>query len=57
MKASQNFNKVTPGEFAKARDSIRIVTKTPSIKPIEFRNHISYNAKNPQSYSLGSKKG
>lgn len=56
MKASRNFGKVSPREFAKARDTVRIVNKNPSIKPIEFRNHVSYNAKNPQSYSLGAKR-
>lgn len=56
MKASQNFQSVSPKEFAKARDTVRIVSKNPCLKPIEFRNHLSYNAKDPKSYSLGSKK-
>jgi hypothetical protein len=56
MKASRNFHKVSPREFAKARDTVRTVNKSPGIKPIEFRNHLSYNTKDPKSYSLGAKK-
>ena len=56
MKASSNFKKVTPMEYAKAREEIRIVNIIPSTKPIDYRNHISYNTKNPKTYSLGSKK-
>ena len=52
MKASKNFNAVSPKDFAKARDSVRVVSKNPSQKPIEFRNHLSYNSKDPKSYSL-----
>lgn len=56
MKASRNFQKVSPREFAKARDTVRTVNKNTGIKPIEFRNHLSYNTKDPKSYSLGAKK-
>ena len=54
MKASVNFNKVSPTEFAKARETIHFVKKIQTSKSIEFRNHLSYNAKNPKNYSLGS---
>jgi hypothetical protein len=38
MKCSKNFSKVSPEEFAKARDSVRIVIKKPKLKPLKFRN-------------------
>ena len=57
MKASLNFKKVAPSEYAKARETVHIVDKTPSPRPIDYRNHLSYNAKDPKNYSLGSKRG
>lgn len=38
MKGSKNFPKVSPEEYAKARDSARIVIKKSKLKPIMFRN-------------------
>ena len=38
MKGSKNFPKVSPQQFAKARDTVRIVKKKSTMKPIEFRN-------------------
>jgi hypothetical protein len=38
MKGRKNFPKVSPEEYAKARDSIRIVLKKKGMKPILFRN-------------------
>lgn len=55
MKVSLNFKKVTPDEYAKARETVHIIDKTPSARPINYRNHFSYNIKNPINYSLGSK--
>lgn len=37
MKGSKNFPKVSPEEYAKARDSIRIILKKITLKPIIFR--------------------
>ena len=56
MKASSNFKKVAPSEYAKARETVHIVDKTPSPRPIDYRNHLSYNAKDPKNYSIGSKR-
>jgi hypothetical protein len=57
MKASSNFERVSPKEFAKARETVQVVIKSPSSEPIHYRNHLSYNVKNPKNYSLGPKKG
>lgn len=38
MKCSKNFPKVSPEQYAKARDTIRITLKKPKLKPIKFRN-------------------
>jgi hypothetical protein len=38
MKGSKNFPKISPEDYAKARDSIKIVIKKSKLKPIEFRN-------------------
>jgi hypothetical protein len=38
MKCGKNFPKVSPEQFAKARDSIRIVKDKRYMKPIIFRN-------------------
>lgn len=38
MKGSKNFPKVSPEQFAKARDTVKTVKKKPVIKSIEFRN-------------------
>jgi hypothetical protein len=38
MKCSKNFPKVSPEQYAKARDSIKIEIKTKIMKPIKFRN-------------------
>jgi len=41
MKGSKNFLKTSPEEFAKARDSIKIIFKKKTISPIKFRNEIN----------------
>lgn len=38
MKCSKNFPKVSSEEYAKARDSVKIVVKKSKLKPIKFRN-------------------
>ena len=38
MKCSKNFPKVSPEQYAKARDTIRIILKKSKLKPIKFRN-------------------
>jgi len=38
MKGRKNFPKVSPEEYIKARDSVKIVLKKNKIKPILFRN-------------------
>ena len=55
MKKSINFKNDSTEEFAKDRETVRIVTKNPTVKPIKFRNYLSYNVKDPKSYSLGTK--
>lgn len=37
MKISKNFDKISPEEFAKARDSVRIAVPKKIMKPLEFR--------------------
>lgn len=56
MKASSNFKKISPKEYAIARETVHLVNKAPGLKPIDYRNHLSYNTKNPKNYSLGSKR-
>jgi hypothetical protein len=38
MKGSKNFLKVSPEEFAKARDTVKINFKKKTINPIKFKN-------------------
>lgn len=38
MKGSKNFSKISPEEYAKARDSVKIIVKKSKLKPIKFRN-------------------
>jgi hypothetical protein len=38
MKGSKNFPKVSPEQFAKARDSVKITIKRKYTKPIIYRN-------------------
>lgn len=38
MKCRKNFPKVSPEQFAKARDSIKLIFKVRIMKPIKFRN-------------------
>jgi len=40
MKASKNFPKISPEEFAKARDSIRMVALVSYMKICEFNNNL-----------------
>jgi hypothetical protein len=38
MKGSKNFPKVSPEQFAKARDTIKMAMKDKPRKPLMFRN-------------------
>jgi len=43
MKGSSNFKKVSPKEYAMARDSLHIINKTPNPKSIEERLEKGFN--------------